>query len=518
MTNFAVSASGPRTPVAASAARSPTRATALLLSFAALLPAGSTVRAQTVVDVAEELAVVRRHMESSQLAEALRFIERQQVDQAAVVQDWLGVCNAYGPSRDEAYRSNHIYKMFRIYGLEHVYIDRDRNVVAVRTGSGGGPKTVITAHHDNVALWPRDQPIEAFFRDGRMYCPAAGDDLVGVVQLFTILRAMNEANVQTRGDVWFVTFSGEESGSVGAENFARGNSPHNLDWRRGDAVVQLHGGAGEGVTTGSGPIITMATLRFFTPFERSIPDQPGADRRWRPHATDVLARAMIRIRTEVTDRRSDCLRCPGTQGGEQADWYINMAQLDASAIRNRPGSEAAVLMDIRAADWEQMRDLHQRIMRIAEETCSELSTKGFPPHNYRERCTSDFRVDEVYGRDWATNPIPGFDRLNNKPARMVAAAGNALYGFPPTIEEERGCGDCSNMYKAGLPAFSFRGSIVDHGGGRFERGPGGRLGGHDVTESQAIANVWAGIKHALVFAASYSGLTSVPVADGAAGR
>jgi acetylornithine deacetylase/succinyl-diaminopimelate desuccinylase-like protein len=473
----------------------------------------SAIRAQTVVDVASELAVVRRHMESPQLAQALRFIEQQQANPQDVIQDWAGVCNAYGPSRDEAYRANHIYKMFRIYGLEHVYIDRDRNVIAVRPGTGGGPKTVINAHHDNVALWPKDQPVEAFFRDGRMYCPAAGDDLVGVIQLFTILRALDAANVQTRGDVWFVTFSGEESGSVGAENFARGNYPHNLDWRKGDALVQLHGGAGEGVTTGSGPIITMATLRFFTPFERTIEGQPGADRRWRPHATDVLARAMVRIRTEITDRRSDCLRC-GDQAGEQAEWYVNMAQLDASAIRNRPGSEAAVLMDIRAGDWTQMRELHQRIMRIAEETCAELRTKGFPPHNYKERCTADFRVDEVYGRDWATNPIPGFDRLNNRAARMVAAAGHALYGFPAVIEEERGCGDCSNMYKAGLPAFSFRGSVVDQGGGKFERGPSGRLGGHDVTESQALVNIWAGIKHALVFAATYSGMTSVPVADG----
>lgn len=490
------------------------RAAAIVAVAVTLIGAASTARAQTVVDVAEELAVVRQHLASPELTEALAFIERQQANPQDVVQDWLGVCNAYGPSRDEAYRSNHIYKMFRIYGLEHVYIDRDRNVVAVRPGAEGGPKTVITAHHDNVALWPKDQPIEAFFRDGRMYCPAAGDDLVGVVQLFTILRAMNEANVETRGDVWFVTFSGEESGSVGAENFARGHVPHNLDWRRGDAVVQLHGGAGEGLTTGSGPIITMATLRFFTPFERSIPDQPGADRRWRPHANDVLARAMVRIRTEVTDQRSDCLRCPGAQGGEQAEWYINMAQLEASAIRNRPGSEAAVLMDMRAANWEQMRGLHEQIMQIAEETCNELRTTGFPPHNYKERCTSDFRIDEVYGRDWETNPIAGFDRLNNEPARMVAAAAHALYGFPPTIEEDRGCGDCRNMYKAGLPAFSFRGSVIDYGGGRIERGPGGRRGGHDVTESQAIANIWAGVKHALVFAASYSGMTSVPVADG----
>jgi acetylornithine deacetylase/succinyl-diaminopimelate desuccinylase-like protein len=473
------------------------------------------LRAQTVVDIPKEIETVRKSMATKELKDALAFVAKAQADPSDVVQDWIGVCNAYGPSRDEVYRSNHIYKMFRIYGLEHVYIDRDRNVIAVRPGTGGGPKAVLTAHHDNVALWPKDQPIEAFARDGRVYCPAAGDDLVGVVQLFTVLRAMNEANLQTKGDVWFVTLTGEESGSVGAENFARGNYPHNLDWRKGDAVVQLHGGAGEGVTTGSQPIITLATLRFFSPFERHIEGQSGADRRWRPHAVDVMAHAIGRIRAEITDPRSDCLRCGDRNlNTEQAEWYVNMSQLEASAIRNRPGSEAAILMDIRADDWEQMRGLHQRIMKIADESCKELTEKGsFGPHKYKEQCSFSFRVDETYGRDWKTDPIQGFDKLNNPGARYVAAAAHALYGFPPIIETGRGCGDCSNMYKAGFPGFSFRGSVVDYGNGKFERGSGGRQGGHDVTESQAIVNVWAGVKHALVFATSYA-----QIATGAAAK
>src|SRR5688500_12438336 len=137
------------------------------------------LHAQTVVNVPKEIETVRKFLATKELKDALAFVEKQQSNPRDVVQDWIGVCNAYGPSRDEVYRSNHIYKMFRIYGLEHVYIDRDRNVIAVRPGTGGGPKVVLNAHHDNVALWPKDQPIEAFERDGRVYCPAAGDDIVG---------------------------------------------------------------------------------------------------------------------------------------------------------------------------------------------------------------------------------------------------------------------------------------------------------------------------------------------------
>ncbi len=465
---------------------------------------------QGTPDLSQEIATAQRTLATPVVQAAMSFVEGQQADPSDVIQDWLGVCNALGPSYDEIYRARHIYKMFRIYGLEQVYIDDEYNVVAVRPGVGDGPKAVLVAHHDNVAIWPKDQPMEAFERDGRIYCQAAGDDIPGVVQLFTVLRAMNDADIKTEGDVWFVTLSSEEDGSEGGAHFARAQYPHNLDWRNGDAVVELHGGAGEGVTSGTLPVSTRATLRFFTPFERRIPDQPGADRRWRPHAVDVLARALVRIRSEVTDPRSDCLRCTGVEeDAERAEWYVNISLLQGSPVVNRPTSEASVRMDIRAPTWEQQRRLHVQIKQIAEEVCAELETEGFPPHNYTERCGYMFDINKVVGRDLSIDPIPGWDPADNPQARMAAAAANALYGFPPTIDPDRGCGDCRNMYKAGLPAMSFRGNIIDYGNGRIERGypVQARLGGHDVTESMEIPPIWAGVKHALLFAVAHTGLS-----------
>lgn len=484
-----------------------------LFAAAALGLAPGAARAQAL-DLGREVQVVQRHMQAPQAAAALAFVERQIAHPADVIQDWLGVCNAPGPSQDEVFRARHIYKMFRIYGLEQVYIDDAHNVVAIRPGTGDGPTVVLTAHHDNVAIWPKEQPVEAFERAGRVYCPAAGDDIPGVVQLLTVVRAMNEANVQTSGDVWFVTLSGEETGSTGAEHFARAHYPHNLDWRRGDAVVQLHGGSGQGVTTGSGPVVVRATLRFFTPFERQIDEAPGADRRWRPHAVDVLARALVRIRTEVTDPRPDCLRCSGlrSENVDGAERYLNVSVLEGSPVVNRPASEASVRMDLRARTLPQLTGMYGQVKTIAEELCAELRTEGFAPHGYRERCSWVFDVNEVYGRDWASDPIPGWDLVDNAPARYVAAAGQALYGFEPSIDPSRGCGDCINMYKVGMPAFSFRGGVVDHGGGRVDRDSPERerLGGHDVTESMAVEGLWAGVKHALVFAVTYAGLPGVP--------
>jgi hypothetical protein len=58
---------------------------------------------------------------------------------------------------------------------------------------------------------------------------------------------------------------------------------------------------------------------------------------------------------------------------------------------------------------------------------------------------------------------------------------------------------------------SFRGEVVDYGKGHVEpeMPDNARQGGHDVTESMSIYALWAGVKHALVFAVSYAGMEGV---------
>lgn len=168
-------------------------------------------------------------------------------------------------------------------------------------------------------------------------------------------------------------------------------------------------------------------------------------------------------------------------------------------------------MDIRGPSWAVVRRLQDEIMGIAQDVCDELETVGFPPHYNTDRCRFMFDVNRVIGRDPALDPIPGWDPGDNPQARFAAAAAHVLYGRPPTIDPNRGCGDCRNMYKAGLPAMSFRGDVLDYGDGRVEMGAPeqARLGGHDVTESMFVPLIWAGVKHALVFAVSYAGTPDV---------
>ncbi len=202
-----------------------------------------TVPAQDVVpDLTAELQTVRQALNTASVRRAFEYVEQSE---AETVQEWLSLCNAYGPSGNEIQRSRLLFKLFRIYGLETVHIDDALNVVGVRPGAGEGPTVVLNAHHDNVALWPTSQPVEAFVADGRVWCPAASDDLMGTTQLLTVLRALNAAAIETSGDIWFVALTGEEApigpehadASRGAQQLVRANVPHNLDWRRGDIMV-----------------------------------------------------------------------------------------------------------------------------------------------------------------------------------------------------------------------------------------------------------------------------------------
>ena len=479
---------------------------ALLFMVAALsLPSG--ISAQAVhPDVATELQEARRVLATPQMKQAIAYVDGSDEE---TVQEWLSLCNAYGPSGNEIGRSRLIYKLFRIYGLENVHIDDQYNVVGIRHGTGGGPTVVLNAHHDNVPLWPKGQPVEAFVADGRVWCPAANDDLLGVVQILTTLRALNAAKIETKGDIWFAAFTGEEAGnfspsqqgttlpssqgpSRGMEQFVRANYPHNLDWKKGDVIAQLHGGGGEGVSAGSTPVRHRTILRVFSPFERD---------RWRRNALDAVGRIIVRISDEIRDPRAMGASPEGGGGGEDV-LLLNMSMVGASEIINTTASAAWIRFDMRSASEARLMKANNDIRRIAKEVTEKVG-EGL-----------DF-VYEIVSKNGTEGGIEGFDEVNNAGARMATAASQALYSTRPTIDPTNGCGDCVQAYVAGMPAMSFRGSVIDYGeNGRFElkrdiplnSAVRRRTVGHDVTESADINRAWSGVKHALLFAVAYTGL------------
>jgi len=464
-----------------------------------------TARSQQVtLDLSQELSQAREALSSPLLESAFSYVDGAEEE---TVQEWLSLCNAHAPSAaatraaqngygTEIYRSRLISKLFLIYGLEKVHIDDALNVMGVRPGTGGGPAVVLTNHHDNIAVWPQDQPIEAFVADGRVWCPGGGDGLSGVIQILTILRAMNAADIETKGDVWFATFTSEEHGSPGAAQFVRSNYPHNIDWRNGDIILALHGGGGEGVTTGSTPYSFRSILRVFVPL--------GTDR-WGTDAVDALAPIIQRINDEVRDPRVMDLQWKSPESAAETTpvLYLNMAMVQGNVVQNAMSHQAWIRFDLRSPDRERVMQAAGQIREIAREECARMG--------------EDFTYHYEVLTEIGTDGIEGWNKVDNPPARMVAAAAQALYGTTPVIDSTSGSGDTRSAYTEGMPGMTLRGNVIDYGGGRFELSSG-RTGlqsavrrmssGHSVTASGEIVRTWSGVKHALLFLAAYSGLAN----------
>jgi len=457
------------------------------------LQAAAQEAGEVVIDVPEEEQVVRQVLASEQMRNALQYIDDSDED---TIRDWLSLCNAHGPSGDEIFRARHLWRLMRMYGLENVHIDDRLNVIGIRPGTGEGPITVLNSHYDNNSMgWPKEQPIEAFVDDGRIWCPAAADDLAGTTQVLTILRAMNAGQIETEGDVWFVFFSGEEplneNASLGAELFVISNFPQNIDYRRGDILMQLHGGGGNGVSTGSVEVRHRSQLRIFVPVDRS---------EWDMHTVDALGSIIDRISREVRDPRAASTE--RTSAGRAEDVVMfNMAQIHAGETLNQTATESWVRFNMHALREDYLWDVHNEIRQIAEEECARVG------------CTVHYTINSKNGLEGG---LPGFDNVNNAAARMAVAASNVLYGTTGTVNPIGGCGDCVRSYRNGMPAFSLRGDVLDYGDGRVDLDPPRSTldsdiflmtRNHDPTASAEIERVWAAAKHGLVFAVSYSGLS-----------
>ena len=96
----------------------------------------------------------------------------------------------------------------RAIGLKDVRIDAIGNVIGVRKGSGKGPTVAIIAHLDT--LFPAGNDVKVTRRGNRIYGRGLTDDSVGLAMQLTWLRALDQAKMDTMGDLVFVASVGEE--------------------------------------------------------------------------------------------------------------------------------------------------------------------------------------------------------------------------------------------------------------------------------------------------------------------
>ncbi|WP_026976172.1 M20/M25/M40 family metallo-hydrolase [Alicyclobacillus contaminans] len=159
--------------------------------------------ARTHSDAATE--AVQRLMGANAVRAALAFAE---TDHARTVEDQIRLTEIPAPTFHEHDRGQAFLAELESLGLSDVKVDATGNVYGVRKGAGRGPTVFVSAHLDTV--FPEGTDTEVRQRNGVLYAPGIADDGRGLAVVLAVLRALNHANVQTVGDLWFGATVGEE--------------------------------------------------------------------------------------------------------------------------------------------------------------------------------------------------------------------------------------------------------------------------------------------------------------------
>src|SRR5256712_6254001 len=178
-----------------------------------VLMATIAVRAQ-VKPVSEYIDQVQALANRADLKTANDYIDR---NHESILREWIAITEINAPSGQEQPRAKYIEGLLRKYRLDDIHYDSAGNLIAVRKGTGGGPVIVFDAHMDTV-FQPGLQ-IKATIRDGRIYAPGIGDDTRDLDALLATIRALDHAQVDTKGDLISVFTVQEETTMNGAKAF-----------------------------------------------------------------------------------------------------------------------------------------------------------------------------------------------------------------------------------------------------------------------------------------------------------
>jgi tripeptide aminopeptidase len=365
------------------------------------------------------------------VAAAMSFVDG---DRERTIAEWRAITEIPAPSGKEARRAEYVEARLREYGLTDVRRDSVGNVIAVRKGTGDGARVVFDAHLDTV--FAEDVNVTTRIENGRIYAPGVGDDSRNVAALLAMVRAMNSASVQTRGDVIFAFTVEEETGFRGVNQFLA-DSAKDLD-----RYVTLDGGYTNFTYGGIG--IYWYRYHFIGPGGHTRSVNPP----W--SATLPVGRAIERIYA---------LKLP-------ADTWMNVGMLGAGDVFNAKADDAWFTADLRSNNQQNLQWLEREVEQIVAEEA--------------RRAGMTVRRDVESKSEVAS--IPG--HRNSEMVRTTEAVWRA-FGFDPEITDTAS-NHTSAALLAGVPA-------IGTGVGPCERT-------HSIEENCEIEPVFTGIRRNIVLA------------------
>ena len=401
-----------------------------------LLPFAGFSQIKTVQEYIDQVTALTNRPE---VKAANDYIDR---NKESILREWIAITEINAPSGHEQSRAKYIEKILRSYQLDEVRYDSAGNLIAVRKGTGGGPRIVFDAHLDTV-FQPGLQ-IKATVRDGKVYAPGVGDDTRNIEALLATIRALNEAKIKTKGDLIFVFTVEEETTFKGVNAFIQENKG------KVDHYIALDGGY-EGFTY-AGIGINWYRHHFIGPGGHTRSRTPPYS------ATLPLARAVDRIYQ---------LKVPTNPSSN-----LNIGMLGGAEVVNAKAADAYFTVDLRSTSNDVLADAEKQIQTILNE---EAAREGMTVKT------------DVISRSSAAS-IPG--HRESYLVRMSEAV-HRVMGFDPPITNA-GSNNSSPVLIAGI-------SSISTGAGPCEDT-------HALTENCEIEPLYKGIKKILLLELALAGI------------
>jgi tripeptide aminopeptidase len=404
--------------------------------IAALLCGCLSATAQNPAPFAQQVAEIQSN---PKVKEAMEYVDKNRQD---ILREWIEITEINAPSGHEQERAKHVEKLLRKYKLQDVHYDSAGNLIATRKGTGGGPVVVFDAHLDTV--FQPGLKIKADIRDGRIYAPGIGDDTRNIEALLATIRALDAAEIKTKGDLVFVFTVEEETSFRGVKRFVEENKA------KIDHYIALDGGY-EGFTY-AGIGINWYRHHFIGPGGHTRSRTP-------PYSASLpLARTISRIYE---------LKVPTSPSSN-----LNIGMLGGSDVVNAKAADAWLTVDLRSTSNEVIADLEKKIAAILQEEA--------------RRVGMTVKTDII-----STSPAAVISGHRDSQLVKIAEAVHRAMGFNPPITNT-GSNNSSVALLNGISSIS--------------TGAGPCSDAHALTENCEIEPLYTGIKKILLLELSIAGL------------
>jgi tripeptide aminopeptidase len=365
------------------------------------------------------------------------------------IDEQVRICEISSPPFHEDKRAAELARLFRKAGLANVRIDHAGNVLGDRPGSAPHPHLVIAAHLDTV--FPPETDVHVIREGNLLKGPGIGDDCRGLAALLALIKAMNDANLKTRGSLTFVADVGEEGlGDVRGMKELFGVTMKDQI----DDFISIEPGEPNRLTNGG-----VGSYRYKVTFTGPGGHSYGAFGIANP--ANALGRAVARI--------SD-LQVPATP-----KTTFNVGRIGGGTSVNSIPFEAWFEFDERSPDVGSLDNLDKRFKAAVQAGLDEENAR------WKDKGKLSVKIDEIGVRPAGQTPMS---------AAIVTTAADSIkalhFGEP---EFSAGSSDSNVPMHLGIPAITIGGGGIDKGA-------------HSLNESDDVTDSYKGVQNALLIVLS----------------